>query len=319
MDKDRSKIEKSVISRAEAQEEAGVPGVPSTKEDILTPGNPARGEEASFSVLDPQYWREYRYTVKDMTGALRISRTTLLWYEAIGLVTPARDASSGWRKYNLADMFQIMGAMTMKNIGTKLSDLNGAPSEESFDSEKIDEYIATSKQQEEYFHAQTECLESMKRTVLNRGRVYEEFVEAFYFYPEPLGGKKDGYNDELDDALVRGMPISALGVMLDSKCGEETGETKWGRTIPVCYEYLFKLPKAEREVIGGCSCLCYSYTSSSFPTNTNERQQAFAAMDAYLAENGLEPSGMTFAPRIIALDQGICFALCQPIKNAQND
>lgn len=240
-------------------------------------------------------------------------------YEEIGLVTPVRDANSGWRKYNLADMCQIMGAMTMKNIGTKLSDLNGCSSEESFNPEKIDEYIAASRWQEEYLHAQTECLESMRKTVSNRGKVYEEFVDAFYFYPASLGEMQDGTNEELNHILIRGMPISAMGVMLDTKCEEEAAETKWGLTVPVCYESLFGLPEAKREVVGGCTCLCYSYTSSSFPTNTIERQEAIEDMDAYLSENGLEPDGKAFAPRIIALNQGICFALCQPIKSTRSD
>ena len=263
-------------------------------------------------------WNEASYSVKDVTSALGISRSTLLWYEKIGIVSPVHDPASGWREYSASDIFKLMGATTLKNSGVALSDLEGEFGELAFTPEKIDGYIDYSKQQEKYFHAQAECLQSIKEVIEHSGEMQVGTVDEFYFYPD---SSEKGYHDysssEQLDLLVRKLPISALGAVCESDWGEPI-KIRWGRTVPACYARLFDLSPCDYERFGGCLCLCYFYASKSLPVGAEEQAQGLKTMEDYLEPQGLVPSGRLFVPRVIPLGKGACSALCLPVKQEED-
>ena len=64
-----------------------------------------------------------RYTIRDVTSTLHISRTTLLYYEELGIVHPFRDEETGYRYYSDADLFRLLSCKLLKNIGVPLKDM----------------------------------------------------------------------------------------------------------------------------------------------------------------------------------------------------
>lgn len=262
-------------------------------------------------------WNEKRYTIKDVTSALGISRSTLLWYEKIGIVSPAHDKDSGWRKYSAADIFKIMGATTLKNSGVALSDLEGEFGELAFTPEKIDEYIAYSRRQEGYFRAQAECLQSIKDVITHSGEMRVGMIDEFYFFPDSSENGYQGYEgSEQLDLLARKLPISALGAASESDWGEPV-KIRWGRTVPVRYAELIDLPPSEHETFGACLCLCYFHASKNLPASPEEQQQGLRSMEDYLNAERLMPNGRLFVPRVIPFGKGACSALCLPVKQKE--
>ena len=264
----------------------------------------------------PQFWDEPRYTIKDVTSTLGISRTTLIWYEKIGLVNPVHDEVNGWRRYTSTDIFRIMGIITLKNSGVVLSDIKNDASESVFSPEKIEEYIAYSERQAAYYHAQAQCLQSIRDTLAYSGQLQIIAVEEFFFYPDSSEQGYEGYEgNELLNTLVHSMPIGALGAVMESEWREPVS-IRWGRTVPVCYAHLLELPGDDYERIGGCSCLVYPYVNDGMPSSDEERTLGFMRMKEYLEEQRLKPSGKLFIPRVIPFDKGVCSALCLPVVPA---
>lgn len=53
-----------------------------------------------------------------------LSRSTLLYYESIGLLEPARAASNGYRRYSERDLRRIEQICAYRNAGLKLQDVS---------------------------------------------------------------------------------------------------------------------------------------------------------------------------------------------------
>jgi DNA-binding transcriptional MerR regulator len=62
-------------------------------------------------------------TVTALASACRLSRTTLLYYESIGLLRPARRSASNYRLYTETDLERLRRICLYRNAGLKLSDI----------------------------------------------------------------------------------------------------------------------------------------------------------------------------------------------------
>lgn len=66
------------------------------------------------------------YSISEVTQITGISRTTVLYYESKGLITPRQDEKSGYRKYTIDDISQMMFYQSLKPLGISVEEYAAA-------------------------------------------------------------------------------------------------------------------------------------------------------------------------------------------------
>lgn len=63
-----------------------------------------------------------RYLINEVVRITGLSRATVLYYEEKGLIQPAQDQDSGYRRYSMKDITTIMFYQSLKNVGISVSE-----------------------------------------------------------------------------------------------------------------------------------------------------------------------------------------------------
>ena len=260
------------------------------------------------------------YSVGDLTSTLNISRTTLLYYEQLGIVRPGRDEESGYRVYRSRDVFRLMSAVMLKNVGVEPRNLAARLDGEPFSDEHFAEYLRMTQRTVSYYEAQLACLHTLDELRRSVGTFSVVDVEPYYIsYDRAEGGYRDFPDDEALVSLLANMPIGGLGShdsmdYLSDERPSHVGGDRWGRTVAVRFAHLIDGLPAGLEIIGGCRCV-RSVTFQEDIVNPNvdaagERDR----LREYLRERGLRPSGKAFCPYSLPSDRGFYVPFCLPVE-----
>jgi DNA-binding transcriptional MerR regulator len=71
------------------------------------------------------------WTVTQLARRCRLSRSTLLYYESIGLMKPSRSASSNYRRYGEKDQKRLEEICFYRSAGLKLADIRNILDQQS--------------------------------------------------------------------------------------------------------------------------------------------------------------------------------------------
>lgn len=262
-----------------------------------------------------------RYTIRDMTSTLHVSRTTLLYYEELGIVKPLRDEETGYRYYSDADLFRLLSCKLLKNIGVPIKDMAVRLDNEPFSPQHFSDYARILQKRIEYCKAQEECLARLTALPELVGSVELVDVEPYYI---DFDAAEVGYGrfacDASLDSLVEAMPIGALGCVFLSGRDDGWRPERRGRTVPVRFAYLLDGLSNNLDVIGGTPCVRAVLRSTSVyhengkPSDSREREEAFARIRAYLDTHGLVPAGDVFCPYCLPSEEGFVVPFCQPVQ-----
>ncbi len=264
-----------------------------------------------------------RYTIRDLTLTLHVSRTTLLYYEELGIVKPVRDEETGYRYYSDADLFRLMSCKLLKNIGVPLKDLAAKLDNDPFTPQNFSDYARILEERMAYCEAQKECLARLMELPGLAGRTEVADIEAHYI---DFDAAEVGYSrfasDEGLDSLVEAMPIGGLGCVFLS--GREDGwrPERRGRTVPVRFAHLIEGLSESMDIIGGCRCVRTVISTPSVRHENSEgvafesweRSEAFGRIQTYMDEHGLVPVGDVFCPYCLPSEQGFVVPFCQAFE-----
>lgn len=262
-----------------------------------------------------------RYTIRDVTSTLHVSRTTLLYYEEQGIVTPVHDEETGYRYYSDADLFRLLSCKLLKNIGVPIKDLSARLDNDPFSSQNFSDYSEILEERIEYCRAQKECLARLMALPDLVGTVQAMDVEPHYI---DFDAAESGYSrfarDVSLDSLIEAMPIGALGCVFLSGRDDGWRPERRGRTVPVRFAHLIQGLSDNLSVIGGNRCVCTVIRETSVyhekgrPSDCREREEAFRCLDEYLNTQGLTASGDIFCPYCLPSEQGFVVPFCQPVE-----
>ena len=265
-----------------------------------------------------------RYTIRDITLTLHVSRTTLLYYEEQGIVKPVRDEETGYRYYSDADLFRLVSCKLLKNIGVPLKELADRLDNDPFTPQNFKDYERILGERMAYCEAQKECLARLMDLPSLVGTTEVVDIEPHYI---DFDAAEVGYSrfasDEGLDSLVEAMPIGALGCVFLGGRDDGWRPERRGRTVPVRFAYLLSGLSNTMDIIGGGPCVRTVISSASVyhedgrPSESQEREEAFARLDAYLDERGLVAAGDVFCPYCLPSEQGFIVPFCQPIEEPQ--
>ena len=262
------------------------------------------------------------YKMRDLTATLNLSRSTLIYYEDLGIVKPHRREGSSYRRYDDADMFRVMTAIMLKNLGETPRDLPRILDDGPYSLARFDEYRALAARRAEYVAAQAECLERLRQVVELQGQVVLQDVEPFYIR---FDAGEEGYGefrqDAALDALLDNLPVGGLGSVyrgnpLDGECA-----CPWGRTVAVRFAHLIPgLETKGLEVMGGCRCVvAFSRVAiGDLRGGWREEGEHRRVLD-FLEERRLEVTGPGFSPySVVSPDQGILYPVCIPVRERRD-
>lgn len=263
---------------------------------------------------------EKRYTINDIVRTFGISRTTVMYYEQLGIVEPSREGEQARRTYSDADVFRLMSAMLLKNVGIPPKDLPEHLAGEPFTPQRCDEYARLIERDIAYRQATLERMRLYEMVAANVGSFCIRTVGQFYFVPDNAETGYRGFPaDEALDKLIAHMPIASLGSCWEGSADRDLGSwgaNHWGRTVPVRYAHLIEGFSCDGlAVLGGRTCACFiqSVTNLRADEGGVMRDLCGACLD-YAAGLGFEPEGRAFCPFCLPAAERFVFPTCIPVR-----
>lgn len=201
---------------------------------------------------------DYSYYGRHVLETLDISRSSLMYYERMGLISPERTDDDGYRKYADTDVFSLFAYTMLRNIGyasaesaeriTTLHDV--------LDGEYIAEYTGLIEKRIRYDKALLEVLHQIED---DRARIVNApyvpifgDLPMFKFYSD---NAEQGYDrikpSEALRTLVKHIPLTSFGVLFEGDVFNGDLDIHWGRMLPERYEALVPLDAEPSGIVGG--------------------------------------------------------------------
>lgn len=246
------------------------------------------------------------YSVGEVAAAMDIPRSTLLYYETQGIVSPEKDGGNGYRRYNNRDLFRLADATMLKNVGIPPKDIGPYLEGDPFAPGRIDEYLVLLDRRMAYLAAERDCLERARRVRLGLGGMRTAFVERYYICHAP---------GQMYDLLAAHPPISSMGGVFTGDFFDVDVRPRRGRTIPARYASLIDGLETEGlAAIGGCRCLVACKFENDVHVPRAKQGSVAADMRRYLDERGLEVAGPAFTPFTLSSAEGTSMPVCLPVR-----
>ena len=263
----------------------------------------------------------HRYRTGDLTKILGVSRASLVYYEQMGLVNPARNEVTGAREYCDSDVFDLIGFCALNNMGLSAKQVTSTASQtqQLFDEEHLERYTAAVTQKIAYDEALRESIDRMRRIRL-RARaepdVIEEWVERSLFIEDGGEGGYLGFKSTSElEALVANVPIAGFGILFDVDLDQRLVAWRWGRTLPVRLASAAGIQRHFPVQVGGCTCL--TKIASISDERTPLEIEFFETLYAEARAKELTVTGTPFVPYIFPPHAGTPFEVCLPVKAAK--
>lgn len=197
---------------------------------------------------------------------LGVSRSTLRYYEQVGIARPERDEHSNYRVYTVDDIYRIAGCFMLKSAGYAVQDapalLGGMTSAEAF----VDNLTRKNETEIAWHLAMRDALDRLRRVCSHpaddKPRPRLAYVEPWLaYYDKGETSYKNFSPDKTMAALLRDMPVTSFGSVFAGKLLESEGAHSYRsfRCVPRKYAHLIpELSSGERpadEAFGGCPCV----------------------------------------------------------------
>ena len=247
------------------------------------------------------------YIMKTLLDFLGISRSTLRYYEQLGIVRPGRNERSNYRSYSVDDIYRVAGCFMLKNAGYAVQDAPALFDRAGAASSFVKSLEARNEGEIAWHLAMRDALKRQQRVCQHA--VEQPFKPRLVYVDTWLAyydkGETSYKNFDPDDtmaALLRGMPVTSFGSVFDGELleGERQNPYRSFRCVPERYAHLIpELAQGLRtadDVFGGCPCVVVSnlirYEDIALFSSPAPYR---AAIQSFLKEKGLKPVYPAFA------------------------
>lgn len=130
------------------------------------------------------------YTIQQLAGLAGISTRTLRYYDEIGLITPKRAGSSGYRTYGENEVDALQQVLFFKEMGFELDVIKKIMSEPSFNRlEAMRQHLEKLQKQEQRIQL---LIQTVKKTILKeQGGIFMSDKEKFTGFKKELIEKNE--------------------------------------------------------------------------------------------------------------------------------
>ncbi|MEE8717502.1 MAG: MerR family transcriptional regulator [Coriobacteriales bacterium] len=279
-------------------------------------GDAGSGRAAESAASGTQDCHAFRYTVKEMVDTFGISRTNLLYYEKIGIVSPGRSEEASYRIYDEMDVFRLMSAMLLRNAGIPPKDLSRYL-DDPYSFDHVLSYQRHAEWKVQYDQAMMDCIRVIGHMVLNVGTIETADVEPYCIcWDNAEQGYHDFPSNENLGLLMAHVPLGSFGSYGDDPYVSEDVSIRWGRTVSMRNAALIPGLDLNMDIIGGYRCVCFIHFEPDLYAMT--RPQEFARHDreriaAYMDARGLRQVGRAFWPFTLPSGNGFFVMTCIPV------
>lgn len=246
------------------------------------------------------------YSVGEAAAASNIPRSTLLYYESHGIISPKKNAENGYRSYTNQDLFRLANTTMLKNIGIAPKDIGIYLQDNPFTVERLDEYLALLEYREEYLAAERDCLKHAKQVQLKMGTMEVVRVRPYYICFSPM---------KTLNLLGAHTPICSTGASFDGDFFDVSVRPYRGKTIPVQYAHLISGFEVDNlTVVGGCDCLVAYKFEQDVHVPRAEQGSIVDEVRYFLDTHGLETCAPGFVPFSLSSADGTSMPICLPIR-----
>ena len=254
------------------------------------------------------------YTVSQLAKVLNISRSSLLYYESVGLIAPERTQGGNYRVYSNKDVLNLMNALMLRNVGLSIDEIADRQNScDSLDESSIDEYCDILSDRIAYLQAMKSALvDYRERRSCSDGPFAIRKVPRYLYALSNRGRGWSRFDRSPEtDVLMDHAPLTGIGAVYNATLFDREPKVRWARFVT---EENLRFLDVEAEhllSIGGCRCLIVRRWSDSSLDNNFGPSERLAALD-YLDERGFQAEGRAFVPLMFPREQ-FFFELCQPI------
>ena len=256
-----------------------------------------------------------RHRTGDLTKTLGVSRTSLVYYEQMGLVTPRRDPKTGVREYSDGDVFDLVGYAALSNLGLSAKEVAAAAATRGglFDEDELEGYLDLTSEKIAYYSVLREAIDRMRVVRVRRRSGPEIAVERVERHIFVEDGAEGGYmsfesSDDLD-RLIEGVPISGFGILFGFS-GEGQIIWRWGRTVPTRFAPVVGFEHHCPTQVGGCDCVTRVTCVVDGPPSAD----LFDGLYSKARQLGRKPAEDPFVPYIFPPHSGTPFKVCLPLE-----
>lgn len=235
---------------------------------------------------------EEKYSIKEVLTALGISRTTFLYYEKLGVVTPRRDEENGYRYFYHRDITELKKCICLKNLGYSVADsAKMLKTEDVLDAEHVHTYQEQLQARIAYLSAVEQQLNVYEETLRRPSDLIEYVTPPKYV--TLFSGCENGYHriDQSEDsnALIRQMPLTGFLTVFDEEFWRGGGQTHSGRCVQSEFLPLVFSDKKERpwKTFGGVPSL---RTKIDWK-NESARREKIEQLKQFIREQGYQVCG----------------------------
>jgi DNA-binding transcriptional MerR regulator len=258
---------------------------------------------------------ETEYTVNQLARVLNISRSTLLYYESVGLITPFRKEGSQYRAYRNKDILNLMNALMLRNAGLSVNEIAELQQDNNSLTEgNIALYCNRLSARIEYLEAIRETLTEYRQSRVSVGEMFAIVDVPRYYYVLSncdLGWDKFNKNPAAD-ALLAHMPLTGIGGIYEGSLLDDSNDCYWGRFVPEANLRFIDVDKKDLQCVGGCKCLrVRTWGGVSLMAEEFDKKARKAAC-AFLEEQGYRSEGCGFTPYLQPSERTF-FELYQPV------
>ena len=206
------------------------------------------------------------YTMKTLLNFLGVSRSTLRYYEQVGIARPERNEHSNYRTYSVNDIYRIAGCFMLKSAGYAVQDaptiLGSVTSAEEF----VDGLTRKNETEVAWHLAMRDALGRLRRVCCCSAdgdpRPRLAYVDTWLaYYDKGETSYKNFLPDKTMSALLKGMPVTSFGSVFSGELleGEGVHPYRSFRCVPKKHAHL--IPELEAntrpadETFGGCPCV----------------------------------------------------------------
>lgn len=262
------------------------------------------------------------YTMKALMRTLGISRSTLRYYESIGIIDPERDPISDYRLYTDEDFYRFIACDIMHNTGYEVQEARDLL-REGPDARRFAELCLVKNRERLVLHnAMDRALNALTRVIDGIADPWPELVmaDSWLMY---LDGCERGFDnlslDEAHEITIRSMPATSFGGLIEGDpLGPEQTTRRWGRMVsPELVELMPELVQSHVRALklGGCPCVRMPYRV--FTSEAPQRGLLDLVRDRLrncLGSNGLRFCGQAFMANSFPVDGSFYCELYVPVK-----
>lgn len=173
------------------------------------------------------------YSIKDVTRTFGLSRSSILYYEKLGIIHSKKNATNGYRIYSHSEINRLKECVSLKNMGYTIKEISDMFANKNRDlTKEIDMHLNKVNYQKEMQKAYLEQLTRLKEmSECEIGNIdVVEIPKYLYLHSGCESGYHEIFQSPESNLLIQSLPLTQFVIVFDDYA-DSNGKKTIGRCI----------------------------------------------------------------------------------------